>query len=160
MKGSRLGYPANKATAALMLVALAAAGCAQRLPTGDVSGRVTYNGKNLPSGSVAIYGGNNQVESSLVAPDGKYHIPYAPCGEVRITVQTPPVATGRGARMSIPSIAIPKRYSDSLNSPLKYTVSPGEQTYDIELTGPASIPTVGAKGIDPEAEVKVKMKSK
>src|SRR5262245_52535561 len=52
-----------------VLAALLAAGCAKE-PTGDVSGRVVYNDRLLPSGSVAFYDEKGRVESSLISSDG------------------------------------------------------------------------------------------
>src|SRR5207245_2717948 len=116
MGGSLLGGAGRGARVLPVLAALLVAGCAKAPPTGDVSGRVTYNDRLLPSGTVAFYGEKGKVESSLISGKGAYRVPKAPCGETRITVQTPPAAKGQFAKMSIPTIEIPKRYSEPEHS--------------------------------------------
>jgi hypothetical protein len=143
-----------------VLAALLAAGCAKE-PTGDVSGRIVYNDRLLPSGSVAFYDEKGHVESSLISSDGRYHIPQAPCGDVRITVQTPPVAKGRYAKLGPPTIEIPKRYAEAKESGLTYTVKPGPQIHDVKLVGPpvpADTASTGGKRVDIELQLKSKAK--
>jgi hypothetical protein len=141
-------------------MAVLTAGCGSPAPTGDVSGRATYNNQPLPSGTVAFYGADGRVESSLISAKGEYHIPFAPCGEVRITVQTPPASTGGGAGRGIPTIEIPKKYSAREESGLTFTVNPGEQSFDIKLTGPtlgtSGAPARGGRRAHPEFEEKSK----
>jgi hypothetical protein len=108
-----------------------------------------------------FYDEKGRVESSLISSDGSYHIPQAPCGEVRITVQTPPVPKGEFAKMGIPSVEIPKRYAEAKESGLTYTVKPGPQTFDIKLTGPpVPADTAPAKAKSVDYELKLKQKAK
>ena len=94
-----------------LLAAWLAVGCGK--PTGEVSGGVTYNGEPLPSGTVVFVGdspSNSKVDPvAKIQSDGRYHLPRVACGEVRITVQTPPAWKGPMAR---PTIEIPKTYAD------------------------------------------------
>lgn len=144
-----------------VLLAVLLGGCTRA--TGSVEGHVTYNGKPLPSGTVSFLTSDGRVETSRIAPDGSYHIPKIWVGEIRISVQTPdPKRLLRGPKSSrqasdaakvpdapeiaklaarrdaliVPSVAIPARYGDPEQSGLTYTVKQGEQTFDIELTGP------------------------
>jgi hypothetical protein len=160
MGGLLIRGPVRGARVLPVLAALLAAGCAQE-PTGDVSGRAVYNDRLLPSGTVAFYDDKGRVESSLISSDGSYHIPRAPCGEVRITVQTPPVPRGKFAKFGPPSIEIPRRYAEAKESGLTYTVKPGPQTFDIKLTGPpvpADTASTGGKSVDYELQLKTKAK--
>jgi hypothetical protein len=157
MGGSLIGDTLRGARV-LAVLAVLLAGCAKHLPTGEVSGSITYNGQALPSGTVAFYGEDGRVDSSLIASDGGYSIGNAPCGQVRITVQTPPLAKGRFAGMSIPTIEIPKQYSQPEASGLMFRVVPGEQSFDIKLTGPPVRDNTAARSID--IDLKMKMKGK
>src|SRR5438309_1497865 len=69
------------------LLALALAGCGA--PTGEVSGKVTLEGKPLPGGFVAFIGeGDNPATvSGEIHPDGTYSVSKVPVGKVAITVQ-------------------------------------------------------------------------
>jgi len=69
-------------------VTLALSGCGKS--TGSVSGKVTYKGEPLPSGTVTFVT-DAGVVSSPIAVDGTYSIPKAPLGTVAITVTTPAV---------------------------------------------------------------------
>jgi hypothetical protein len=133
--------------AALLL--LATVGCGRK--TGSISGKVSYNGKPLPSGSVAIYGEAGGVASSQIEGDGSYTIQRAPLGPAKLTVVTPrphaqPRRSGRDRapskgpggeqRAAAPEpkpVAIPEKYQDPQQSGLTYTVKPGDQTFDIDL---------------------------
>src|SRR5262249_29117986 len=98
-----------------LLAAWLAVGCAK--PTGDVSGVGTYNGEPLPSGTVAFVAENgrnrDKVKLAEITSDGTYHIQQSLCGDVRISVQTPPAIKGRFAGAAIPTIEIPQQYADA-----------------------------------------------
>src|SRR4051812_8298678 len=129
---------------ALSAVALAAvlllAGCAGR--TGDVSGQVTLDGERVNFGTVAIQSANGKVASAMIKPDGTYSVTGVAPGDAVVTVQTyplPPVM-GRpdqpGPKGEAPPPAlrytpIPAVYGESARSPLKLTVKPGSQTFDL-----------------------------
>jgi hypothetical protein len=145
-----------------LLVVCLAVGCGT--PTGEVSGAVTYDGEPLPSGTVAFVAedGRNRDKVKLagITSDGRYHIQNSLCGDVRISVQTPPAVKGRFAAMSLPSIEIPQKYADADKSGLTYTVKPGPQTFDIKLTGPASVRKVKASANPETSNKELKGKKK
>jgi hypothetical protein len=123
-----------------LLLALVA-GCGRSAPTGDVSGVVRFDGNPLPSGTVAFVAEDGRSTSAMI-DDGKYHIPRAPAGPVKITVQTFPPSPGvvppdtPPASIKQPSlryVQIPEHYSDHTRSGLTCTVEPRTQTHDIDL---------------------------
>jgi hypothetical protein len=151
----------RRAIALSVLAALFVIGCGSP-PTGEISGVVTYNGELLPSGVVSFVAesGRNRdkVQLAGITSDGRYHIPRCLCGEVRISVQTPPAIRGRFAGASIPTIELPQQYADANISGLTYTVQPGPQTFDIKLTGPAARKV--KVSVDPESSIELKGKQK
>jgi hypothetical protein len=132
-------------------------GCAPQ--TGSVSGSVTFAGKPVPAGLVALHYPNGQVVSAGLRPDGRFELPVAPVGPTAITVQTPapplgpaaPLGVGAGAvlmpggppagnadpanpMMAGPTgVRIPGRYTDPGRSGLAHTVTAGRSVCDIVL---------------------------
>lgn len=119
-----------------------------------VSGKVTFKDKPLTAGTVMFYGDHNITATASIGSDGVYLMRDAPIGDVRITVTVPKMPAGgmkhlkdapKGPRMpgdpepspeEFPKevVAIPPRYGQVETSGLKYTVTRGEQTYNIPLT--------------------------
>lgn len=56
---------------------------------GTVSGKVTYKGKPVTSGSVLMVGSDNQPHYGPLQQDGTYAIADVPQGEVRVAVNSP-----------------------------------------------------------------------
>jgi hypothetical protein len=128
---------------------LALVGCGE--PVASVSGTVKFKGQPLTSGTVLFHGSDARVEHSLIDANGKYVIPKAPLGQVRITVRwhaatpsglpghgKPPAASTESAssakdKRDSKSLAIPPRYLDPDRSGITYTVKVGTQTHNIEL---------------------------
>lgn len=127
-----------------------------------MKGKVTFKGKPLVAGTIAIVGNENRIGHGYINKDGTYEIKDAPVGEVTITVQSP--SPGRGGmpppqpppgvkNPGIPSMpkefvpggaeektALPRdyepapaKYGKVETSDLKYTVKSGVQTIDIDL---------------------------
>jgi hypothetical protein len=121
----------------------------------EVSGKVLFNGKPLPGGRVtfaAIEGGF--ASTRPIDEKGNYKID-APIGDVLISVDNrmflPRDAKKQARQQAVhpkrpaaqaeeegPSkgryVPIPERYANCDTSGLTYTVKPGPQTHDIELT--------------------------
>ncbi len=128
----------------------------------EVSGKVLFKGKPLPGGRVtfaAIEGGF--ASTRPIDENGNYKI-NAPIGEVLISVENRMLKPGGGAGKgkggsrtpgkehhpkrpdsqvvdAEPTkgqryVPIPERYANCDTSGLTYTVKPGPQTHDIELT--------------------------
>jgi hypothetical protein len=141
----------------LCLASACLSGCGKRQAT--VTGKVTFNGQHLTAGTVAFVG-SGRTGSGTIKSDGTYAVMDAPIGEVTITVQTPPPPQGgmggmMGGKTKRPPgvpempkemrppgdegdkdvriVPAPEKYNTVEKSPLKYTVQPGSQDYNIEL---------------------------
>ncbi|MBV9125200.1 MAG: hypothetical protein JO112_17730 [Planctomycetes bacterium] len=111
--------------------------------TGNVSGKVTFQGRPLPAGTILFYHGINGVASSDIKPDGTYRVSNVSVGTAKIEIQVPmniPFAganlPGASAAPTLPvarAPAIPARYLDREKSGLSCTVTRGNQTHDIDL---------------------------
>jgi hypothetical protein len=129
----------------------------------EVSGKVLFKGKPLPGGIVtfaAIKGGF--PSSGRIDENGNYQI-NAPIGEVQIGVDNRMFRPKRGRppdqehHLKRPDsqeepkplkgryVEIPARYVDGATSGLTYTVKPGPQTHNIELSD-NPLPPPGAAG--------------
>src|SRR5215467_6772261 len=68
----------------LLLLALAADGCSPA--TGNLSGKISYNGKPLAVGSVLFIGVDAQPRTAWIEADGSYHFNEVPVGEAKLAV--------------------------------------------------------------------------
>src|SRR5262245_47283891 len=136
---------------------LAAAGCGPS--TGTVSGKVTFEGKDLPMGSINFVPEKGNAKTGAIQ-DGKYTVDEVPLGEAKVTITVPMAVAGGGPfskggppagkgivpkDVQVPqgfdpskanmasSVKIPQQYADGSTTPLKYTVVSGKQTKDFDL---------------------------
>ena len=139
---------------ALVAGLVALSGCGSS--GGSIKGKVSYKGKDLPSGTVTFLGANNDVGSSPIAPDGTYAIPKLSVGLAKIAVSVPaPVLVPGGMKMdpakmkggadptggtgtpptapALPRVKIPERYLNPETSKLTLEVKSGSQVHDIKL---------------------------
>ena len=70
-----------------MLVLLALAGCGSG--TGAVTGRVTFRGKPVVSGSVLMMGADNKLVSGPLDAEGRYALNSVPLGTVQVALVSP-----------------------------------------------------------------------
>src|SRR5262245_48633374 len=144
--------------AALFLGLAGAIGCSGG--TASVTGTVTFDGKPVTTGSVIFYSDSGRVDSGLLDADGKYSVPRAPVGVVKVAVKSsmgtkavggraappsgPPGGKGKQKKASseegkpppettVVKSLIPERYSDPEQSGLIYTIKSGNQVIDIDL---------------------------
>jgi hypothetical protein len=119
----------------------------------EVSGKVLYQGKALPGGIVTFISVNGGFAASAdIDQDGNYQL-KPPVGEVEISVTNRMFRSNRGTKgPALPKkaetsksqslkghyVEIPSVYEDPRTSGLKYTVTPGSQTFNIELSANAS----------------------
>jgi len=130
----------------LALLVFALAGCSR--PKGTVTGKVSYNGEAVPSGTVAFYGKDDEVSSAPIGPDGTYEATKVPLGEVKVTVTTPPPPDPNAAErlknnpMVIERgivikqekvVSVPRKYNLPGTSGISLTVTQGSQPFDIAL---------------------------
>jgi hypothetical protein len=112
---------------------------------GHVTGKVLYQDKPLPSGTVLFVGPDGSRRGfSPIAPDGTYRIENVPVGLVKIAVVSEPrvppglmKVSGPGSSPSDPTkndyVPIPARYMDAEQSGLTCSVEAGRQTRDLIL---------------------------
>jgi hypothetical protein len=134
--------------AGLLLVLSASPGCG-RVPgaAGSVSGKVLFNGRPLPSGSVLFVRAGGGQSTALIRPDGTYRIDDAPLGTVKVAIAShahapaglerpahpAPGNHSRPVRPAERTPIIPPHYNDPERSGLTFSVQEGEQTFDIIL---------------------------
>lgn len=134
--------------------ALALCGCGD--PTGEVSGKVTYNNVVVKGGSVTFINTSGKPSvSTQIGEDGSYTASNVPYGEAKICVDTealnpakkskvpkygPPAGqTGPqgldkgGEDMSKRYVKIPEQYAKPDATDLKLTVGAGRVQHNIEL---------------------------
>jgi hypothetical protein len=128
-----------------------------------VAGKVTYNGKPLPAGSVTFHSEDKGDYSSALTEDGSYTISDLPAGKMTVTVETetynpkkkgPAYGGAKGAAIDKEYaeamskaggqmgghsdatknyIKIPAKYAGKDSSELTATLKAGKQTKDFEL---------------------------
>jgi hypothetical protein len=120
-----------------------AAGCGGR---GDVSGKVTYQGKPLVWGTVQFEGSDGLVKQGNINSDGTYSVREVATGEAQVAVSSinpkssdfqPRQAEGRPPPPPRPEVKgwfpIPDKYDTPHKSGLVYTIKSGPNTIDIDL---------------------------
>jgi len=128
---------------AVGVLALAAVGCGGR---GDVSGKVTYDGKTVVFGTVQFEGSDGMLRQGNIEPDGSYTVTGVATGEAKVAVSsrnpkssdfTPIQREGGPPPPPRPEIqgwfSIPEKYDTPFGSGLTYTIKRGENKIDIEL---------------------------
>ena len=123
------------------LMALVSIGCQGR---GDVSGRVTFQGKPLVFGTVLFAASDGNSFQANIDKDGRYTVRGLRVGDARVAVNSP---NPKGITLVYKDpkkkpapypdapgwFAIPNRYETVATSGLTYTIKGGENTIDIEL---------------------------
>jgi hypothetical protein len=103
----------------------------------EVSGKISYNGKPLPSGTVTFVSKDGKTTvAGTIAADGTYKVllPAAEYG-IAITTDPPPVKKDdKDPPKKVPVLKIPAKYGDVKTSGLLYKVAKGNQSFNIELT--------------------------
>ena len=128
---------------AAALLTSAAVGCGGQ---GNVSGKVTYQGKLLVWGTVQFEGSDGVVRHGNIQPDGKYTVEGVATGDAKLAVSStnpqgsdfqPIQREGQPPRQPRPEVkgwfAIPEKYNTPYKSGLTCTVKRGSNEYDIKL---------------------------
>jgi hypothetical protein len=125
-------------------VACCMAGCGVKVPpTGEVFGKVMYNGKPVTAGTVKFFpeAGGEPVGTSL-GIDGTYRATGIPVGRSKVAIETlsfkhmtaPPPGIARQITGGRPVyVAIPAKYEQPDTSGLTVEVEKGEKPFDIPL---------------------------
>ena len=102
---------------------------------GKVKGTVSYKGKLLDHGRVIFQHVEGPAVDARINPDGTYEL-NAAVGETAVAIdcREPDVQLGGVRKELIPGKSIiPEKFASSEASGLKYTIVPGEDTFDIKL---------------------------
>jgi hypothetical protein len=124
---------------------------------GDLTGKVTFNGKPVTSGTVQAFLPDGTNKTSDIAPDGSYKLLDLPAGTVKLGVSSPNpkkryeellgFAKTEEQRKAVPQpdpalvkswVALPDSFESPDSSGLSATVNKGENTQDLVLTGTSS----------------------
>lgn len=122
-------------------VTLLVAGCAGQ---GNVSGKVTFQGKAVPFGTVLFVGSDGNARQGNLDRDGNYTVLGVTTGDAQVAVNSP---NPKGITLvykdpakkpkpypDVPGwFAIPGKYESPTTSGLVYTIQRGENKIDIEL---------------------------
>jgi len=126
--------------AALLVLLIAAVGCADRGPA-TVTGTVTFNGEKLKAGTVGFH--PQSVAGTpvyvTIAEDGTYDLasqptPSIPAGSYVVTVSgLEPYVQKAGAPGGHGKLLTPEKYGGKDTSPLRAEVKPGANTINLEV---------------------------
>jgi hypothetical protein len=135
MKNSGLAI----AFAVLMILQL---GCRGNSMESEVSGTVSLDGKKLGPGTIVfapVNEGGKPATGSIEA-DGSYSMMTsrtsglaAGAYQVAVSIREMPQNVKRGDRPPLGKLLIPEKYEDYRSSGLKYDVTPGSNTINVEL---------------------------
>lgn len=124
--------------------------------TAKVTGKVTFNDKPLPGGTVIFQAPDQKAQHVPIQSDGTYTYDKAPLGEFQVGVNPPaggnPLGSlPKGVKLpaNIPAdhpqaklyqqggeaINIPQKLRDPATSEIKVTIKGGDQNIDIPLKG-------------------------
>lgn len=126
-----------------LVLAAAALGCGRH--PARLSGEVTLDGRPLTNGVIMLTPARTGPSAyGEIRPDGRYELKTGSekglePGEYVVTVaanELGPVDSDSesGAAPAIQPLMTPPRYADVGTSPLRITVKPGRQTFEIDLT--------------------------
>lgn len=131
-------------SAALFLLAVFAGGCGSR--SASVEGTVRINGVPANNGTVIFSSADHRSAGGAIGPDGYFLVENVPVGEVRVAIHQMMMMGGgpdrpgplKGIEEPVATVArpilIPKKYQNVDTSNLHFTITPGDQTLEIELS--------------------------
>jgi hypothetical protein len=147
--------PMGRLVLASALLVLVALGCGYKNPNApaSVTGKVTYKGKPVPAGTVRFHSQDAGSVTCQLDVDGSYSSTDVPAKEMTVTVETEsakptdtpanqarkqsgsaPPPPGSEKSKPLEYVKIPEKYAKTKDTPLKTTLKPGKNTYNIELT--------------------------
>ncbi|HEY7424028.1 MAG TPA: carboxypeptidase-like regulatory domain-containing protein [Gemmataceae bacterium] len=126
---------------------LLVAGCSDK---GDVSGKVTYNGKPLPGGIVTFFpSSRGGVFNAKINEDGSYSLSKVPAGKMKITVVSTsskpplsPMAKKMAQQMKAKKHEFTKEELDKMPAEYRAALDPS--------SGPEKRVPIPPKYVDPE----------
>ncbi len=127
-------------TCFVMVLIVAAIGCRRGgldLPTADVAGKVTYQGKPLPAGRIAFVHASGHAAGAEIASDGTFTV-TAFQGPNKIAIEyfdydVPGSKIKRSPMLDANKSMIPNRYKSYGLSGLTFDVKPKDNRAEFEL---------------------------
>jgi hypothetical protein len=127
----------------LWLLIIALAGCSSSPPTGDVSGKVSFEGTPIGIGSITFFpeDGRGPTAGGSIT-NGKYEVKAIPVGNCKVQITGAKDLQQRKINYDEPNAAVvttssellPPNYSDQSKTELRYEVKTGTQHKDFALT--------------------------
>jgi hypothetical protein len=120
----------------------AAAGCGPG--QGDLSGKVTFEGRPLAMGSIVVAGSDGIVKSGPIKDDGTYEVKDIAAGDIKITVSSIDPASKKIVPRKLDAeppppkadprwFEIPEAYGDFNRSELTFQLNSGRNFFNIDL---------------------------
>ncbi len=78
-------------------------GCSKKL-TATVSGKVTYQGAPIKTGTITFHGAEKKMASAAIQPDGTYTCTEVPMGDVKVTVEQFGAGLPGGSKVGGPGV--------------------------------------------------------
>ena len=133
----KLNWKKNIAVAGCCLILT---GCGGSPPTGQVEGKVTFQGKALDIGEVRLVASQGAAVGQI-QPDGTFtaqwkRSPNIPVGEYRVAItppQPPLPPSADGPTRTAKDPRFPKKYQSTATTPLVVTVATGSNSFDLEM---------------------------
>ena len=120
------------------ILALCVAGCGTDEARSPVHGKVFYQGKPLPRGTIEFTpdvsrGCTGPLAAAEIQPDGSFALhtekaegAFPGCYRVTVLAVEPPSKAGNGFQFVVPRSLLPEKYRDPIQSGLACEVQPGK----------------------------------
>jgi hypothetical protein len=118
------------------------AGCGgEKKKTNIVRGKVTFNGKEVPNGTITFFPESGPTASGEIQPDGSYTLTTYKSGDgaiegpykVVIVAQQDQSSRLPEDRNPLPPTIVPDKYTSIATTDLRAEVKAGENTFDFHL---------------------------
>ena len=123
-----------------LLSSLMAMSCTAKAPTGEVAGKVTFEGKAVTEGIISFMNPEAGTgDEARLAPDGAYALKAPlPTGDYRVSVMPLVVRendpkTGFEVATEKPAPDIPQKYRTIGTTDLKAKIEPGKNVHDFNM---------------------------
>jgi hypothetical protein len=122
----------RRVAVAAVLAALTVSGCG----TGQITGRVRFQGQPMTAGTVKFLGADGKEAKAAVSADGSYRVNGVVLGLARVSFIPNPANPFGGAAPAAKPAAVPNRYKKPDSSGLEWMVRGGTQEFNIDLEYP------------------------
>lgn len=127
----------------LTAAALTLPGCAGGIKTYPVSGKVTFNGKEVPNGTISFIPKSGETATGEIRPDGSYRLTTRRSGDGAVPGTYTVVIVAMqdmGNRMPedrtpLPPPIVPNKYTSAATTDLTAEVKEQDNTINFDLKG-------------------------